>query len=63
VNDPDEPSMTSVTHLDVRRTDGHVTDFVARIVDELEAGTTLVDISDHDARGTVIRMRVPVHRP
>jgi hypothetical protein len=55
--------MTCVTHLDVRRTDGHVTEFVTRIVDELEAGTRLVDISPHDTRGTVICMRVPEHRP
>jgi hypothetical protein len=61
--DPHEPHLICVRHLDIRRTDNDLPGFVARIVDELESGTTLVDISPHDSRSGTIRMLVPEPRP
>lgn len=52
-----EPEMHSICTFDVRRADSDVEGLVDRITSLLAAGVTLVDLSQHDHRGTVIELR------
>ncbi|MEV8034849.1 hypothetical protein [Streptomyces sp. NPDC086182] len=52
-----EPELQSIYTFDVRRVDSDVEGLVDRITSLLDAGVTLVDLSQHDHRGTVIELR------
>lgn len=52
-----EPELQSIYTFDVRRVDSDVEGLVERITSLLDAGVTLVDLSQHDHRGTVIELR------
>lgn len=52
-----EPELHSICTFDVRRVDSDVEGLVNRITSLLDAGVTLVDLSQHDHRGTVIELR------
>lgn len=56
-NDAVEPELRSVSFFDVRHADSDIDGLVAQIVDLLADGVTLVDLSHHDHRGTVIELR------
>lgn len=56
-NDAVEPELQSVFTFDVRRADSDVEGLVDQIIGLLGTGTTLVDLSRHDHRGTAIELR------
>lgn len=52
-----EPDLSHVDSFDIRRADSDVDGFVDQVLGLLASGMTLVDISHHDHRGTVIELR------
>lgn len=52
-----EPELRRVSTFDVRHADSDVERLVDEIVDLLDHGVTLVDLSHHDHRGTLIELR------
>jgi hypothetical protein len=53
----DEPIMTVICEMHIRRAESDVASFVERILSGLASDDSLIDIAEHDTRGTVIRMR------
>lgn len=56
-NDAVEPELRRVCTFDVRHADSDVEGLVDQIMGLLDGGVTLVDLSHHDHRGTVIELR------
>lgn len=52
-----EPQLQYVCSYQVRRADSDVEELVEQIMGLLGGGATLVDLSRHDHRGTVIELR------
>jgi len=52
-----EPIMTVICEMHIRRAESDVASFVERILSGLASDGSLIDIAEHDTRGTVIRMR------
>lgn len=52
-----EPELRSICTFDVRRADSDVDGLVDRITALLDSGVRLVDLSQHDHRGTLIELR------
>ncbi|MFE9407327.1 hypothetical protein ACFYN0_00780 [Streptomyces sp. NPDC006704] len=57
VDAPVEPELDVVSVFDIRRADSDVDGFVTQILGLLTSGVTLIDISQHDHRGTAIELR------
>jgi hypothetical protein len=56
-NDVVEPVLKSICTFDVRHADSDAEGLVDQIMGLLDTGVTLVDLSHHDHRGTVIELR------
>ncbi|KIX79311.1 hypothetical protein SF23_01240 [Streptomyces sp. MBRL 10] len=56
-HDTVEPALDRICTFDIRHSDSDVEKLVDRITDLLADGVTLVDLSHHDHRGTVIELR------
>jgi hypothetical protein len=57
-HDASEPAMTVAHEMHVRRAESEVDGFVRHIMTCLTSDGALIDLAEHDARGTVIRMRI-----